>query len=76
MKACAAMIAGLTFLSRHNFRAILGLKVAYLYHRKRLGWDSETCGEKNPSHMENNTKYISVYLHVSVRSICSVIITQ
>ena len=27
--------------------------------RKRLGWDSETRGEKNPSHMENHTKCIS-----------------
>ena len=24
----------------------------------RLGRDSETCGEKNPSHMENHTKCI------------------
>ena len=22
---------------------------------KSLEWDSETCGEKNPSHMENHT---------------------
>ena len=26
--------------------------------RKRLEWDSETCVEKNPSHMENHTKYM------------------
>ena len=28
----------------------------------RLGWDSETRGEKNPSHMENHTKCISSLL--------------
>ena len=26
--------------------------------RKQLGWDSETYGEKNQSHMEDHTKYI------------------
>ena len=30
----------------------------------RLGRDSETCGEKNPSHMENHTKCISYSLAV------------
>ena len=29
------------------------------HHCKRLRWDSESCGEKNPSQMENHTKCIS-----------------
>ena len=37
----------------HDNQYVLNSKV-----RKRLGWDSETCGEKNPSHMESQTKSI------------------
>ena len=35
-------------------------------HPRRVGRDSETRGEKNPSHMENHTKCISSYQNVNV----------
>ena len=38
----------------------------------RLWWNSETCGEKNPSYMENHTKCISC-TGISVQNICDVL---
>ena len=29
-----------------------------------LEWDLESCGEKNPPHMENHTKYISSHSYL------------